>query len=259
MAVNAIVKDGQLVESASQSSASASVKAPDGYDKDAFLQLLVAQMKYQDPMEPTSNTEYIAQYATFSQVEQLQNMSGAMNMSRASTMVGQTVQITTEDSKGEPEVVEGVVDYVKYENNKAFVSVGGELYSADSVSAVIDKTYNAAYTAADEIVAGINKLPLVGNLSLSDLPAVTSIIDKFNAMDAYQQSFLDSSYADLLKEYSDRMEQLVMEAEKAAEANAQENAENNAAAQDEAAAEASKENTSTLEDANQTVEAVEEA
>ena len=40
MAVNAIVKDGQLVESASQSSASASVKAPDGYDKDAFLQLL---------------------------------------------------------------------------------------------------------------------------------------------------------------------------------------------------------------------------
>ncbi len=28
-------------------------------DKDQFLQLLVAQMKYQDPLEPTSNTEYI--------------------------------------------------------------------------------------------------------------------------------------------------------------------------------------------------------
>ena len=52
-------------------------------DKDAFLQLLVAQMKYQDPLEPTSNTEYISQFTTFSELEQMQNMSSSMDLQRA--------------------------------------------------------------------------------------------------------------------------------------------------------------------------------
>lgn len=57
-------------------------------------------MKFQDPLEPTSNTEYIAQYATFSEVEQIQNMSKSMDLSRASSLVGQTVQITSTDDNG---------------------------------------------------------------------------------------------------------------------------------------------------------------
>ena len=55
--VSATVKNGEIVTSASQDSLS--TKGTDknsGMDKDAFLQLLVAQMKYQDPLEPTSNT-----------------------------------------------------------------------------------------------------------------------------------------------------------------------------------------------------------
>lgn len=39
-------------------------------DYDAFLQLLIAQMKNQDPMDPAKSTEYVAQLASFSQVEQ---------------------------------------------------------------------------------------------------------------------------------------------------------------------------------------------
>ena len=74
MSSTAVVENGKIVETASQSSTK---KAADksGMDKDAFLQLLVAQMKYQDPLEPTSNTEYISQYATFSQVEQIDRKS----------------------------------------------------------------------------------------------------------------------------------------------------------------------------------------
>ena len=64
MALVAPVKDGKIVETASQTSVSNAAKSKsNGMDKEAFLQLLVAQMKYQDPLEPTSNTEYIAQYA----------------------------------------------------------------------------------------------------------------------------------------------------------------------------------------------------
>lgn len=44
--------------------------SPQTLDYDAFLQLLVAQMQNQDPLEPMSETEYVAQLATFSNVEQ---------------------------------------------------------------------------------------------------------------------------------------------------------------------------------------------
>ena len=50
MAVSAVVKDGQIVETQSESSVKKAASKT-GMDKDAFLQLLVAQMKYQDPLE----------------------------------------------------------------------------------------------------------------------------------------------------------------------------------------------------------------
>ena len=113
MSVGAVVKDGQIQETASQSSVQ-KASGNNGMDKDAFLQLLVAQMKYQDPLEPTSNTEYISQYATFSQVEQMQNMAASMELSRASSMVGKLVNVETTNSNGETKQVQGMVEYVTY-------------------------------------------------------------------------------------------------------------------------------------------------
>ncbi len=74
MSVIAQVKNGQLVESAAKTQEETK-KANSSLDKDAFLQLLVAQMKYQDPLQPTSNTEYISQLATFSELEEMQNLT----------------------------------------------------------------------------------------------------------------------------------------------------------------------------------------
>ena len=139
MAVDAIIQDGKVLETASESSVKKAATSS-GMDKDAFLQLLVAQMKYQDPLEPTSNTEYISQYATFSQVEQIQNMAATMELSRASSMVGKLVEVQSIDANGEAKSVQGKVEYVSYENNKAFVSIDGSLYSAEDVVAVVDDT-----------------------------------------------------------------------------------------------------------------------
>lgn len=50
-------------------------KSGDTLDKEDFLLLLVTQMQYQDPLEPTSNTEYVAQLAQFSELEQMQNLN----------------------------------------------------------------------------------------------------------------------------------------------------------------------------------------
>ena len=50
MALVAPVENGKIVETASQTSVSKAAKSSSGMDKEAFLQLLVAQMKYQDPL-----------------------------------------------------------------------------------------------------------------------------------------------------------------------------------------------------------------
>ncbi len=266
MGVSAVVKDGEIVQTASQVSAQkqATTKseksAPDGYDKDAFLQLLVAQMKYQDPLEPTSNTEYISQYATFSQVEQLQNMASSMDLGRASSMVGQTVQITTTDDKGQEKIVEGVVDYVKYENNKAYVSVNGELYGADSVTAIIEPEYNTAFNLANALADEINKLPSLSALTVADAAKVNSLIEAYNSLSPYQQSFMDSSYADALNSYSARMKELLLQAEAEAKADeATEEAATEEAQEGTIASEEEIEENENSEDNEETVEGVTEA
>ena len=149
--VSAIIKNGEVINAKSETT-SASKSTPTGYDKDAFMQILVAQMKYQDPLEPTSNTEYISQYATFTQVEQLSNMANAMSLSRASEMVGKTVTISqTNSENGTTSEIQGVVDYVNYSGNKAYLNINGVNYSIDDVTQVLDSDYTDALEAVESI------------------------------------------------------------------------------------------------------------
>lgn len=208
MAVGAIIEDGKILETTSQSSVKKAATS-NGMDKDAFLQLLVAQMKYQDPLEPTSNTEYISQYATFSQVEQMQNMSATMELSRASSMVGQLVEVQSKDSNGETKSIQGKVEYVSYENNKAYVSIDGILYSADDVVAVVDQDYQDAYELAISFITALNKLPDIENLTIADQGNVETLTKIYNGMSSYQQSFIAKEYVEVLQEYAERMEILV--------------------------------------------------
>jgi flagellar basal-body rod modification protein FlgD len=82
-------------------------------DYDAFLNLLGAQMKNQDPTNPMDSTEYVAQLASFSQVEQsvqintrLESLLQASTLSQADALIGRTV--TSADGN-----VSGVVTGVK--------------------------------------------------------------------------------------------------------------------------------------------------
>lgn len=213
MAVGAVIKDGKIVETASESSVKKAATSS-GMDKDAFLQLLVAQMKYQDPLEPTSNTEYISQYATFSQVEQMQNMAATMELSRASSMVGKLVEVSTTDSNGETKTIQGMVEYVTYENNKAYVSIEGTLYAADDVTSVIDETYQTAFDLAVAFATAMNKLPSLDMLTTDDAESIETLRSGYNALTSYQQSFISDDLVKKLKEYVNKMDKLLEEQKK---------------------------------------------
>ena len=207
------VVDGQFVSStAADSIASAAKKSANknsSLDKDAFLQLLVAQMKYQDPLEPTSNTEYISQFATFSELEQMQNMSNTLELSRASSLVGQTVLMKVTSEAGYTTTIQGNVDYVVYENGKAYLSIGGELYSMDDLDTVADAKYLEAYRLAAEYMNLYNKLPEVGMLTINDRDTVERLDEIYSNMDEYQKSFLTDAYTEKLDDYVKRMKDLV--------------------------------------------------
>lgn len=206
------VENGKFVESNSAASIAKEkerLKGSNSLDKDAFLQLLVAQMKYQDPLEPTSNTEYISQYATFSELEQMQNMSSSMDLFRASSLVGETVLLKVRDSLGRTTNVQGNVDYVVYENNKAYLSVNGELYSMDDLDTVADPTYLEAYKMAADFLNIYNKLPKIENLSLTHRKDVEKLDEMYQSMNDYQKSFLSDEQVDTMKKYVKKMKDLV--------------------------------------------------
>lgn len=147
MAIAVSVVDGQIQETASSgSSISSSSDSGNSLGKDAFLQLLVTQMKYQDPLSPMDNTEYISQLATFSQLEELQNVSNTVQLSQASALTGETVIMKTKSSTtGELMYVTGTVDYVVIENSKAYLCINGGKYSIDDLDTVIDADYWEKY------------------------------------------------------------------------------------------------------------------
>ena len=65
--------------------------------KDEFLSMLVTQMKYQDPLNPTDNTAMIAQMAQFSQLEQMLAMTNAFTGLQTVAMLGKVVSATATD------------------------------------------------------------------------------------------------------------------------------------------------------------------
>lgn len=205
------VVNGQFVESQTAASLAKEniKKANSGMDKDAFLQLLVAQMKYQDPLEPTSNTEYISQFATFSSLEQMQNMSATLELSRASTLVGQTVLMKVTDSSGRTTQVQGNVDFVVYENNKAYLSIAGELYSLDDLDKVADKKYLDGYAKAAEFLSIYKKLPEIGMLSDADRDNVEKLEEILKSMDEYELSFLTDDYIEGAEAYIKKMKDII--------------------------------------------------
>ena len=65
--------------------------------KDDFLKLFVTQLKYQDPMSPTDDSQFVAQMAQFSMVEGINNVESTLGSLQGVGMIGKQITYTADD------------------------------------------------------------------------------------------------------------------------------------------------------------------
>ena len=119
--------------------------------KDAFLKLLVQQIKTQDPLEPTDNGEFIAQLASFSSLEQMQTLndniigmvllqqSNALTdqLTQSSILIGQSVSYI-DPVTGQS--LTGTVNAAKIAEGLASLVIGDKTVPLGSITEVLGKS-----------------------------------------------------------------------------------------------------------------------
>ncbi|MCS7160074.1 MAG: flagellar hook capping FlgD N-terminal domain-containing protein [Gemmatales bacterium] len=109
--------------------------------RDEFLQLLVAQLKHQNPMSPLDGADFAVQLAQFSQLEHLmqlnQNMQQWLQLQQlvqAANLVGRRVHYQTGDGQS---TRTGTVMAVHFVNNSLLLQVNGEMISTAQIRALL--------------------------------------------------------------------------------------------------------------------------
>lgn len=196
------VEAGQLVDTSASATSSSKEKVNNDLDKNDFLQLLVAQMKYQDPLEPQSNTEYVSQLATFTQVEATENMANTAESLQADALIGKTVIMRPTNSvTGETSDVMGTVDYVMKEGSNIYLSIGGALYNLDDLYTVADSEYMDAVLIAEDFESTMEQLPDADHVSLENEEAFKYMRQQYDALTDYQKEYISTYSKDALDKF----------------------------------------------------------
>ncbi|MDE5824394.1 MAG: hypothetical protein K2H91_06895 [Lachnospiraceae bacterium] len=160
-------------------------------DSDMFLTLLVAEMQNQDPLEPTSNTEWVSQYATFTQVQKMSEMAESIDVLRANELIGKEVIMkTTSTSTGEVSYTQGIVDFVEMENGKPLLVIDDAKYSISDLDTIVSSQYSAAYEKYSTFKEMIDALPDVAFANRTYENVIQGAFDYYNTMDEYQKNYM---------------------------------------------------------------------
>ncbi len=124
-------------------------------DKNDFLQLLVTQLQFQDPLEPMADTDFIAQLAQFSQLESLSNMSETLDTnSEISYIMSQTIANTMAPSLIGKTVVAAGSEFTLAEEESTEISFNLDASAATVTVNIYDENGDLARTIEMEDLAG---------------------------------------------------------------------------------------------------------
>lgn len=101
--------------------------------KDEFLNLLVTQLQYQDPLEPQEDKEFIAQMAQFSSLEQMQNLNSSFSNFMAYSLVGRYA--TAEYGM---DTIDGYIESVVNAGNETYAVIDGTSVNVEDIYKVTD-------------------------------------------------------------------------------------------------------------------------
>lgn len=123
--------------SSTNTSGMSSLLAPE-----TFLNLLVDELKYQNPLDPTSSADFMDQIAQLSQVEQLQTVSTSSQLSEAEQLYGVTV--TGNDASGA--LITGVVTGITNTSNGPVLDIDGDTMALSSIDQIGSATADTGST-----------------------------------------------------------------------------------------------------------------
>ena len=196
------VENGTVVDTSASATSASKEKTNNNLDKEDFLNLLVAQMKYQDPLEPQSNTEYVSQLATFTQVEATENMAHTAESLEANGLVGKTVIMRPTNSvTGETSDVVGVVDYMMKEGSNIYLAINGSLYNLDDLYTVADTEYMDAVVVADDFESTMAQMPDADHVSLADEEAFAHLRKQYDNLTDYQKEYIANNSKDSVDKF----------------------------------------------------------
>jgi len=127
------------------SGTAAAAAAKQTLDSEDFMKLLIVEMGNQDPLDPMDNTEYIAQMAQFTSLNQTQSLVSEMSYMRAdiqlqaaTSLIGKNVTISTDNGP-----ITGVPTSVTADTSAVYVTIDGVSYPYGSVTKVEPVTTTA--------------------------------------------------------------------------------------------------------------------
>lgn len=109
--------------------------------KNEFLQLLAAQLQYQNPLEPMSDSDFVAQLAQFSSLEQMEALNTTMTNYQYYSLAGKYVAADTKLEDGRIGTVIGIVDSVFTKNGTSYSELGSCIFiDKDGNTSALDES-----------------------------------------------------------------------------------------------------------------------